>query len=272
MKWEPGFSGKDSMRSKAESMFRDDIKAANKYEQPRSASSIGREKARPYAAGGHVKHHGMPKSQTDMKLPHREKTPKLKIQSFQAAEKMAHGGHSKEMSREFHGGNMKKGGRAERNAEIKGNAKSFGSKLGRSIGKAVVPGMTNNIVNKRIDSGKFTAAHGGHMGRGNPYTREMVGEHPSKKRPHFNYESDMMGAHAERKATHSSRIAKRSMDKSHHQYADGGHAAMEKAKKFSPRSKVHNFAMGGVGKIRHGVSTKSGEQKQSTKVARNNLF
>lgn len=265
MKWEPGFSGKDSMRSKAESMFRDDIKAANKYEQPRSASSIGREKARPYAAGGHVKHHGMPKTQTDMKLPHREKTPKLKIQSFQAAEKMAHGGHSKEMMRECGGGRMKKGGRAERNEEIKGNAKSFGSKLGRSIGNAVVPGMTNKIVGKRIESGKFTAAHGGHM------NREMLGERPSKKRPHFNYESDMMGAHAERKATHSSRIAKRSMDKSHHQYALGGHA-MEKAKKSSPRSKVHNFAMGGVGKIRHGVSTKAGEQKQSTKVSRNNLF
>lgn len=268
MKFEGGYPGHDSMRIEAEKMFRDDIKAANKYDQPKSASSRDREKARPYARGGHVKAHGMPKFQRDMKIPHRAKAAgKFKQHSFEGMESKAHGGMTKDLMKECHGGAMKKGG------EAKQGAKSFGSRLGRSIGSAVMPKMTDKIVTKRINNGKFTLARGGYA------ERDMVGDHPSHKRPHINYESEMKGAHATRRDTHSSRIGKGTEDKSHGQYlARGGMAnhlrsgVRERKAMEAPRGKRHHFALGGVGKIRHEVANKAGHQIKSARVKRNDLF
>jgi hypothetical protein len=84
-------------------------------------------------------------------------------------------------------------------------------------------------------------AHGGTI-----YEHQMVGEHPSHKMHHYNYEAEMMGERPIRapREVHSSR--KGLHDMSHGQYlARGGRTH-------------HKMAMGGVGKIRHGVASKRG--------------
>jgi hypothetical protein len=64
-----------------------------------------REKTRFYAKGGHV--HSMEKSQHDMKIPRRGKTPKLSVQNFEEAERMRHGGRARHRAE---GGQMAEGG------------------------------------------------------------------------------------------------------------------------------------------------------------------
>lgn len=60
------------------------------------------------------------------------------------------------------------------------------------------------------------------------YESEMLGEHPSKKRPHINYESDMKGEKVVKKA-----------------YKSGG--------------SVKKMAAGGAAKVRKSVATASGK-------------
>ena len=62
---------------------------------------------------------------------------------------------------------------------------------------------------------------------GNKYESDMLGDHPSKKRPHINYESDMKGEKVVKKA-----------------YKSGG--------------AVKKLAAGGAAKVRKGVATDSG--------------
>lgn len=60
------------------------------------------------------------------------------------------------------------------------------------------------------------------------YESEMLGEHPSRKRPHINYEADMKGEKVVKKA-----------------YKAGG--------------AVKKMAAGGAAKVRKGVATASGK-------------
>lgn len=107
--------------------------------------------------------------------------------------------------------------------------------------------MKLNVENFREATGK---KKGGcvHKARGGSiYEHQMDGEHPSRKMPHVNYESEMMGETPERKAQSGKPIRRPSnvMDASHGQYKKkGGRVAM---------------AAGGVAKIRHGVATKNGK-------------
>lgn len=115
------------------------------------------------------------------------------------------------------GGEAKRhGGRARHRAEG-GEAKAAGGEMRRGGHRHC-----------RAEGGK--AAGGAYARGGNVYEREMLGEHPSHSRPHFNYESEMKG---ERCVKHS--------------YADGGKAA------------GGEMAMGGVGKIRHNQATGRGQ-------------
>ena len=94
-------------------------------------------------------------------------------------------------------------------------------------------------------------SHGGSV-----YENEMLGEHPSRKRPHINYESDMKGEVPERVASSRKSVAKPRdvFDASHGQYK----------KKGGP---VKKMAAGGVAKMRHGAATKRG-LPISKKIAR----
>jgi hypothetical protein len=92
---------------------------------------------------------------------------------------------------------------------------------------------------------------------GNIYEHEMLGMHPSHKRPHINYEKDMKGmhciSHAHRKSgeKHGNPGA---FDASFGEYLYKGGKVSKGGHK-----KHHKFAAGGAGKIRHGVMSSSGK-------------
>lgn len=94
-KFQAGYEGEDSMRSKAEKMFREEMAGYDKIHSPQSMSSKGRTNMRLYKKGGHVKSHKMEKTQTDMVIPKRSKTPKLNVEKFEEVEHMKRGGHMK---------------------------------------------------------------------------------------------------------------------------------------------------------------------------------
>ena len=108
--WRSGYHGEDSMRAKAERMFREESPERNR-EVPGSYMAKSREKTRFYAKGGHVKgrevKHSMDKSQHDMKIPRVGKTPKLNVENFQEAERMKKGGKARHRAE---GGAMADGG------------------------------------------------------------------------------------------------------------------------------------------------------------------
>jgi|GEM_PF-3820398 hypothetical protein len=91
-KFQAGYEGEDSMRNKAERMFRDEMKGYDEVKSPQSMSSKGRTNMRLYKKGGHVKHHKMEETQHDMVIPRRPKTPKLNVENFAEVEHMKRGG------------------------------------------------------------------------------------------------------------------------------------------------------------------------------------
>ena len=93
---------------------------------------------------------------------------------------------------------------------------------------------------------------------GTVYERHMLGEHPSHKRPHINYEHEMMGEHCMRSAD-GGRHAKGYPSGPSNPHAFD--ASMGEYKKCGGRVKKHHtkkMAAGGAAKIRHGVATPSG--------------
>jgi hypothetical protein len=84
---------------------------------------------------------------------------------------------------------------------------------------------------------------------GTVYEHEMLGEHPSTKRPHINYEKDMRGVHPIHKSHPKTGVRHGNpgaVDESFGQYLKKGGKACKK------------MAAGGAAKIRHGVMTPAG--------------
>lgn len=154
-----------------------------------------------------------------------------------AHKKLAHGGHAK-------------------------HHKGDGDEQGGHLTNEYFPKqMKLNVENFREATGM---KHGGHAHKkcakrshgGSVYEHEMLGEHPSRKRPHINYESDMKGEAPEKSAFSRKSVAhpKNVVDASHGQYKKKG-------------GSVKKMAAGGVAKIRHGEATKRG-LPISKKIAR----
>ena len=117
-KYQAGYPGEDSMRSKAERMFRDEMAkgSSSMRAAPESASAPDRMKRRPYAEGGyatggetraeggemrrgghkktHVRRHPMPDYQTNEHFPRPAKKQRLNVESFREAEHLAEGGYA----------------------------------------------------------------------------------------------------------------------------------------------------------------------------------
>jgi len=74
MEYKAGFQGKDAMRAKAEKLMGKVASASLKEKMPSSA--VGKEKPRPYAAGGLVK--GAKNPNAEMSLASRDKAPMKK--------------------------------------------------------------------------------------------------------------------------------------------------------------------------------------------------
>lgn len=238
-----GHQGKDSMRDNAKKMFASELSGA-KGKIRMSASSTGREKLRPYAKGGKVTAHKLTKTQTDLKLPSRIKTPKLNVESFEKAEDMKKGGKAKK-TKYFDGGLMgsnpatyspapvmaKKGGKIKKKYADGGLMGTIGRAIGtarqyaplaqkavgmaRQYAPAIQEGISRFSPGAAEKLGRFRSMVG--LKKGGSAESEMMGEKPGKKKA-VNYESEMKGEHG-RKA----------------------------------------FAMGGAGKIRHKVMTRQGK-------------
>lgn len=137
---------------------------------------------------------------------------------------------------------MSHGGRADKDTEAGGHLTNL----------HLPKHMKLNVENFREADGmcKGGSAHKHPLKKargGSVYERHMDGEHPSRKPPHVNYESEMMGETPERKAQGGKSLSRPShvTDASHGQYKKKGGSI--------------KMAAGGVAKIRHGVATKSGQ-------------
>jgi hypothetical protein len=155
----PGYQGHDAMREKAEKMFR--IASGEKS----ASSSRGRETI-----------HRMPKEQSDLVLPNLVK--KTSQQTIRIP--------------------FKKGGHAMR--------KQIGEDIKRHQHKVLHKKETKELdkvkkLMKREPKNMGGACYkkGGHAMGGSVYERQMVGEHPSRKPPHINYESELNGEKVIRK-------------------------------------------------------------------------
>lgn len=259
-KIKPGYAGKDAMRSKAEKMLGphgfadggmvDGMKRGGKTTHSRRSSFhkkelSGLEKVKrdiheegTYKRGGHAHHkhhkayggemhechggpmmkkggkahhkhhHGLNHDQADLHLPKKKSHTDLSIQNAKEVENMKHGGHSKHHHKKHH--HYDEGGQI-----LSGVTRM------RPLPPFVTREGTNMKKGGKAHHHKHHKAEGGGI-----YEREMVGEHPSHKRPHINYESDMRGEKIVRKA----------------------------------------MAMGGVGKIRHKEATKEGAPLHKRKI------
>jgi hypothetical protein len=128
----------------------------------------------------------------------------------------------------------------ERAQGLYGKAKEYAPMAEKAI-SALSPSMGESFGRLRSMVGlkKGGKAHGKHhyARGGTVYEHHMVGEHPSHRRPHINYEAEMRGEHCV-SGPKNRRVHHRGVDdESHHQ----------------------NFAMGGVGKIRHMQADKHGK-------------
>lgn len=145
-----------------------------------------------------------------------------------AHKRLAHGGHAKHHrhSDDEQGGHLTN---LHLPKQMKLNVENFREATGLKHG-----GRAHKKCVKR--------SHGGSV-----YEHEMLGEHPSRKRPHINYEGDMRGEVPEKSAFSRKSVAhpKNVFDASHGQYKKRG-------------GRVHKMAAGGVAKIRHGAASKRG--------------
>jgi len=135
---------------------------------------------------------------------------------------------------------------------------------GQNIGRNLLDrgiSQGGNLLNQGINSarGFLGFKHGGsthrksRMSQGGP----MRGEHPSHHLTRNNYESDMKGEKCVRKSYANGGMAR---------YADGG--MMRFAKGGDAACRSIEMAAGGVGKMRHGVANKRGQQIISSRVRR----
>jgi hypothetical protein len=257
-----GYHGPDSMREKAEKIFREsgEMKEISRV-VPGSYSARSRDKTRFYAKGGHVEEgshcHKMEKSQYDMKIPRITKTPVVNVENFEKASRMRKGGkvHKKadgglmQNAYESNMANnalnsmnpavmnapnaaMKRGGKVRKKAGG-GEAAQF-RKMVEAPTVGMRPMKKGGSTKKKAEGGKMA----GYARGGNVYERDMEGEHHHSSNHYRDYLAEMRGEHGEHAAHDHSHIGKSKGTP----YAEGG------------------YAMGGVGKIRHKESTKSGKQ------------
>jgi hypothetical protein len=103
--------------------------------------------------------------------------------------------------------------------------------------------------------GEVSMKKGGHKKKGyasggTVYEREMVGEKPSSKMPHFNYEAEMKGSKCVSPSDH--------MSKGERVPGRGGNP-MKEGGAMKHGGKAHKYAAGGAGKVRHGAASASGK-------------
>lgn len=248
----PGYPGRDAMRERAEALFRSEGRT-NMRSTP-NLSARDRIPPRTFAKGGHAMHraeggktiHRLTKEQSDMHMPRRISASKYAEGGSAQALRlggMAHGGKARHHShRSKH--RYDEGGIAEMAPAGYGSADSSVATM--RLGGMACGGKTKHHKKHRAEGGELRRAKGGSI-----YEREMLGEHPSRRAPHINYESNMRGEHM----------------KHHRRYAEGGEARREELKCGGrPRRRAEggkmaeggSYAMGGVGKIRHEQATRKG--------------
>lgn len=245
MKFVSGYPREDSMRAKAHKLLAHEF-ATTPMSKPASMTTPSREKMRLYKKGGHVKH-----EHESHEKHHRHEQAEHKRAKLHKREEAGLRKIHREIEAEKH---LKHGGHAKHRRD--------GDEQGGHLTNEYFPKqMKLNVENFREATGM---KHGGHAHKkcakrthgGSVYEHEMLGEHPSRKRPHINYESDMRGEVPERSAFSRKTVAhpRNVFDASHGQYK----------KKGGP---VKKMAAGGVAKIRHGEATKRG-LPISKKIAR----
>lgn len=162
-----GYHGEDSMRDKAERMFREEDREMGR-EVPGSYSARSREKTRFYAKGGHVEgreeRHRMEKSQHDMKIPRTAKTPKLNVENMEEVERMRRGGKTHHRHR-AEGGKMAEGGAYAHGGRVRHKAD------GGMMQNAYQNNMANNSLNSMASNAMGSAAmkRGGHARKKHHY-------------------------------------------------------------------------------------------------------
>ena len=215
-----GYQGADEMREKAEKMFAPQMKGV-RVTEVESMSSPNRTAIRPFNKGGKV--HGLSREQSDLHLPKAMKaSPAMKKGGLHKRSDTQKDYQSKNGKGKYGWGGFLGSGLG---ALAGGALGSLGGGVGAMPGALAGAGLGGKIGEYLPfkKGGKVCKKAAG----GSIYTREMVGEKPTTKMPHFNYEAHMDG---ERK-----------------KMAVGGGA-------------VKKMALGGVGKIRHEEATASGQQ------------
>lgn len=216
----PGFQGKDAMREKAKKILGNQMR--ENMEPTYSSSAMGRTHIRPYKKGGKV--HKLTKEQTDLHLPKMCKTPKNKQQLMSKADHFKKGGKVKsERHKNMHkfadGGiadlankaRSSVAGVADLANKARSSAEGFLNKgrssiegvlnRGRDLYKNArnsIPNVSESIRGVRSaiglkKGGKACMKREKHASGGSVYEKEMVGNHPNNKAPHFNYSSQMNG-------------------------------------------------------------------------------
>lgn len=244
-----GFTGRDPLREKAEKMMKGEMKS--KVYSPMSQSAVQNEKMMPYKRGGHVSPsektvevgHTKRGSRipTNLHIPKLEKFHQPSLEKKVTSLKKAGGPMTREKTVATYkrGGsneltvNKKAGGcltEKEVNHKRGGEHKKhfgWGGPLGGMVKNIPIIGNLASMFGMK-DGGEMKKKGGGCMKKaagGSIYQRQMMGEKKASAAPSPNYESEMRGEHAVKKA----------------------------------------FAKGGVGKIRHNAMTMNGMPKAPKK-------
>lgn len=242
-----GYPENDSMREKAERLFHEEAR-----ENPRSASAPDRTPMRLYKKGGHVSHPRAHMAKMGHKMHEAAERKRSKLHHQE--EKALH--HAlKDISKERH---LRSGGYAKSEGEMMPRLNKGGRTkdiMGGSLTDLYIPKKIKSMrtpklaiqtmreAEKMRHGGKVHKASGGHIKK-TMYERDMLGDHPSRKRPHINYEDDMRGEICEGRPSMKKYKNPGAVDASEGQYKKrGGHV---------------RYAAGGAAKVRHGVATASG--------------
>lgn len=195
MKYQAGYEGQDSMRDKAERMFRSEMEGSGiRKPVPQSMSSKGNTNMRNFARGGSTtapmshggaprhhaaKHHALSREQSDLYIPRRAKTPPINVERFSEVEHMKRGGPTRRaeggsLEARASGGAMRKGGGAKRHYDFGGFVKGIGSDLFNAP-SAIGNGIKGLFGLKKGGSSKHRKADGGSLNGENPVSSKSTG-------------------------------------------------------------------------------------------------
>lgn len=245
--FEPGFSGHDSMREKAERLFREDISHSGKYPVKESASAKDREHRRPYKKGGHVNH-----EESHKKTSH--KAPRGKMHHLDNVAKRArlHHEQEKELSdvkklirKESKIPTLNKGGRCHKNyggpMEATQEAMKKGGRVKKAFGGMMPAGATNMPARPMAGMRRIAAA---------------VSNAPRMAQAAAPAEAQMKKGGRVKKSFGGMMKAANAMGANNMAQAP---AQMKKGGKCDEEKRRNHLAIGGSGKIRHGEMTKAGK-------------